>query len=247
VQDGPAEHQESAGIFATTHWSVVLRARDKSDGALEILFSQYRHPLFVWLRAQGYTVEDAEDLLHGFLAGLLRREAFKEVASEKGKFRTFLLRCLKNHIRDERDRKLAAKRGGGQVIESLDQTETGAAANVHPPASNEPAPDLEYDRAWAKSVLDNSFRRLEEECGRRGQKDLYSALEPAIFFDDTASPYPEIGARLGMSAGAVGMAASRIRARLRELVREEVMQTVADEEDWQEEVRYLIHLFGRGL
>ena len=43
------------------------------------------------------------------------------------------------------------------------------------------------------------------------------------------------------------MAASRIRARLRELVREEVMQTVADEEDWQEEVRYLIHLFGRGL
>ena len=246
MQNGPAERSEPAGIFATTHWSVVLRARDKSEEALEILLKQYRQPLFVWLRAQSYSVEDAEDLLHGFLAGFLRREAFRAVASEKGKFRTFLLRCLKNHIRDERDRNLAAKRGGGQVLESLDQTDAEA-RNITPPASNEPAPDLEYDRAWAKSVLDNSFRKLEEECGRRGQKDLYSAIEPAIFSDDTASPYSEIGARLGISEGAVRMAASRIRARLRELVREQVMQTGAAEADWQEEVRYLIHLFGRGL
>jgi RNA polymerase sigma-70 factor (ECF subfamily) len=244
VNDNPAENPELAGAFVTTHWSLVLRARDKSEAALEVLFSTYREPLLVWLRAEGYALEDAEDLLHGFVEGLLRREAFKGVASEKGKFRTFLLRCLKYHIRDERDRRMAAKRGGGQAIESLDQTD-GAGAAINQPSSDRGAPDLEYDRAWAKSVLNNSFRRLEKECARRGQMALYTALEPVIFCDDTASPYREIGLALAMSEPAVKMAASRIRSRLRDVVREEVMQTVSNQQDWQEEVRYLIQLFGR--
>ena len=66
-----------------------------------------------------------------------------------------------------------------------------------------------------------------------------------IFCDDTASPYREIGVKFGMSEGAVKMAASRMRVRLKELVREEILQTVANEQDWHEEVRYLIQLFGR--
>ena len=62
----------------------MLQARDRSQAALEKLFGQYREPLLVWLRAQGYAQADAEDLLHGFLQGLLRKEAFRGVASEKG-------------------------------------------------------------------------------------------------------------------------------------------------------------------
>ena len=219
-----------------------MRARDKSEAALQSLFSQYREPLLVWLRTEGYGFADAEDLLQGFMEGLLRREALRSVASEKGRFRTFLLRCLKNHVRDERDRKMAAKRGGGQAIESLDQTnEEGITANQ--PASNDATPDMEYDRAWAKSVLDNSFRKLEAECAKREQTALYAALEPVLFWDDTASPYREIGVKLGMSEAAVKMAASRIRFRLKDLVREEILQTVGNEQDWQEEVRYLIQMF----
>jgi RNA polymerase sigma factor (sigma-70 family) len=239
-----AEYPERAGLFATTHWSLVLRARDQSEAAMARLFDQYREPLLVWLRMQGCSQPDAEDLLHGFLEGMLRRQAFRDVASEKGRFRTFLIKCLKNHVRDELDKKMAAKRGGGQAIASLDQTD-GQGTAINQPASVDATPDLEYDRAWAKSVLDNSFRKLEEECARQRQPALYAALEPVIFCDDTASPYREIGAGLGMSEAAVKMAASRVRARLRELVREEVMQTVANQQDWQEEVRYLIQLFGR--
>jgi len=175
---------------------------------------------------------------------MLRRQAFRAVASEKGRFRTFLIQCLKNHLRDELDKKTAAKRGGGKPIASLDQT-NGEGTKINQPASKNPSPDLEYDRAWAKSVLNNSFRKLEEECSRQKIPAMYAALEPVIFCDDTASPYREIGLQLGMSEAAVKMAASRIRARLRELVREEVMQTVANDQDWQEEVRYLIQLFGR--
>jgi len=206
----PAQHSEQAGPFTATQWSLVLRARDKSETALEDLFGRYREPLLVWLRAQGYQPPDAEDLVHGFMQGLLRRDALSSVAPEKGRFRTFLLRCLKNHILDERDRDIAAKRGSGQAIESLDETDEEGQV-LHDPASMVQAPDLEYDRAWAQSVLNNSFRRLEEECARQGRQALYAALEPVIFCDDTASAYREIGVKFGVSEGAVKMAASRMR------------------------------------
>ena len=241
---GAAELPEQAGLFAATRWSLVLRARDKSATALEALFTQYRQPLLVWLRAQGHPLPDAEDILHGFLHGLLQRDVLKSVASEKGKFRTFLLTCLKNFLRDEHDKKFAAKRGAGQVIASLDETDQEGHA-LHDPASAFPAPDLEYDRAWAQSVLETAFRRLEDECAAQGHTALCAALEPVMFSDETASPYRAIGAKLGMSEGAVKMAASRIRVRLRGLLREEIMQTVANEQDWQDEVRYLIQLSSR--
>ena len=74
---------------------------------------------------------------------------------------------------------------------------------------------------------------------------LCKALEPSLFADETASRYQEIGTRLGMSEGAVKVAAHRIRGRLKQLLREEILQTVANEQDWRHEVRYLIELFGR--
>jgi len=233
-----------AGAFATTHWSLVLRARDKSQAALETLFGQYREPLLVWLRSQGLPPPDAEDLLHGFLEGMLRREALSTVVREKGRFRTFLLACLKHHLRDERDKKTAAKRGAGQPAASLDETDQDGHV-LHQPASADITPDVAFDRAWAESVMANSWRRLADECAGQGHAALYASLEPVMFSDDKASPYREIGSKLGMSEAAVKMAASRIRARLRGIVRDEIMQTVANETDWQDEVRYLIQLFGR--
>jgi RNA polymerase sigma factor (sigma-70 family) len=241
---GVSGRTEQASWFEATQWSLVLRARDKSEAALETLFGQYRAPLLVWLRAQGYPLPDAEDILQGFMHGLLRREALDKVGSEKGKFRTFLLQCLKNHVRDEHDRKIAAKRGGGQMVESLDLTDEEGEV-VLDPASHNGAPDVEYDRAWAQSVLTNSLEMLQKECAGQGHAALWSALEPVILFDDSASPYREIAVELGMSEGAVKMAASRIRARLKGLVREQIVQTVANEQDWQNEVRYLIQLFSR--
>ena len=236
------ERMDQIGLFAATQWSLVLRARDKSEAALESLFGQYREPLLVWLRAQGQPPSDAEDVLHGFLQNFLRRDALAGVNSEKGKFRTFLLQCLKNHLRDEHDRRTATKRGGGQPVESLDQVDEEGHA-LWTPAASSPTPDLEYDRAWAQAILTGSIERLQSECVAQGHGALWAAVEPIVFFDDTASPYREIAAQLGMTEGAVKMATSRIRARLRGIVQEQIMQTVASEQEWKEEVGYLIQLF----
>src|SRR5436190_17379166 len=97
----PGEKQPEAGLFEATRWSVVLRARDKSEFALSTLCESYRRPLLIWLRSQGYTQHDAEDLVQGCFAHLLSRDFLANVGKEKGAFRTFLLRCLKHYIRDQ--------------------------------------------------------------------------------------------------------------------------------------------------
>jgi RNA polymerase sigma-70 factor (ECF subfamily) len=223
---------------------MVLRARDKSESALGLLCETYRQPLLIWLRIQGYGTHDAEDAVQGFFAQVLGREFLQNVSREKGAFRTFLLRCLKNYLRDDYQRKTAAKRGGTDTPLSLDETNEDGHA-MHDPAGQNGAPDLEYDRAWAQTILANAMRRLEAECTAQGHAALCAELEPVMFADETASPYQQIADRLGMKEGAVKVAAHRIRSRLKGIVSNEILQTVATEADWQDELRYLIELFGK--
>ena len=116
---------------------------------------------------------------------------------------------------------------------------------VHEPACRRPFADEEYDKAWAGTILANSLHRLEIECARTGHASLCHALEPVFYGDEDAGSYREIGERLGMAEGAVKVAAHRMRARLRGLIREAVMQTVENEEDLDGELRYLVDLFSR--
>ncbi len=227
-----------------THWSVVLQARDASATALGTLCEGYRTPLLVWLRSRNYPDHDAEDLVQGFFAHLLKRDFLANVSPDKGRFRTFLLSSLKNFLCDQHDKAAAGKRGGGQTLDSLEATDEQGRPLHDPPAPGA-TPDLEYDRAWARTVLANALRRLHQECAGTGHAALCAAIEPVLFADETASPYRDIGEQLRMSEGAVRVAAHRIRARLRGLVRDEVVQTVARQEDWEQEVRYLVSLFAR--
>jgi DNA-directed RNA polymerase specialized sigma24 family protein len=238
------QHSDQAGLFATTHWSVVLHAKEDSFTALSALCATYRRPLIVWLRSRGFAPTDAEDIVHGCLQQLLRRDFLQNVGSEKGRFRTFLLSCLKNYLQDEYKKGAAGKRGGGQANLSLDQTDPEGKP-IDAPGSPQAGPDWEYDRAWAQAVLTNALRRLSVECARQGHAAMFSLLEPVLFCDKTASPYRQIGARLGLSEDAVKTAAYRIRVRLKGLIREEVRQTMGNQEDWKQEVRYLIQLFGQ--
>jgi DNA-directed RNA polymerase specialized sigma24 family protein len=242
AQAGPAQRADP-GLFATTHWSVVLRAQDNSDAALGALCEAYRQPLVTWLRIRGHVLEDAEDLVQGFFAHILAREFLANIGREKGKFRTFILKCFQHYLSDQRERISAHKRGGGRRLESLDQTGPEG-HRIYDPAGDA-APDLEYDRACARSLLERARCRLQEECAGQGHAALYSELEPGLLSEEGASSYKEIAARLDMTEPAVKVAAHRIRIRLRGLMREEVLQTVATEEDWLEEIRYLIGLFSR--
>src|SRR5215471_17344976 len=86
------------GVFATTHWSVVLAAGQEtsvlSQGALETLCRAYWYPIYVYVRRKGYGPEDAEDLTQEFFSQLISKHLLRRADRDKGKFRTFLLAAL---------------------------------------------------------------------------------------------------------------------------------------------------------
>jgi RNA polymerase sigma factor (sigma-70 family) len=235
----------SPGVFTTTHWSVILEAKSGSEAALNWLCARYRGPIITWLRARGYPQDDLEDLVHGFFAALLRRHFLRNVSVDKGRFRTFLLTSLKNHLSDARDKSDALKRGGGQPGASLQETDDHGNP-IFDPAGPDTAPDREFDRNWAHTVLEQALGQLETECARTGHAPLYEALKPVLLYESEAAlRYEDIGERLGMSKGAVKVAAHRIRHRLGGILRETIRPTVESDKDVAEELEYMANLFGQ--
>ena len=231
-------------LFFGTDWSLLARAKAGDEGALNAVCLSYRSPLVVWLRCRGEKPEDAEDGVQGFFEHLLRHDFLRGVAREKGRFRTFLLAAFQNYLSDQRKRAGAAKRGGGHIPESLEAT-NAEGQPLHSPASTFPTPDKEYDRAWAAMILASALQRLSAQCARTGHAALCAELEPALFADADAPAYAQIAHKLGMTEAAVKMAALRIRAELRFLIRHEVLETVASVDDFKEELRYLLGLFDK--
>src|SRR6266487_2660802 len=131
-----AVHRASNAWFVTTHWSVVLSAREKespaSSAALETLCRTYWYPLYAWVRRQGHSPHDAQDLTQEFFARLLQKDYLQAAAREKGRFRTFLIVALKRFLANEWDRARAQKRGGCQVLLSLDTDSAEARYQTEP-------------------------------------------------------------------------------------------------------------------
>jgi RNA polymerase sigma factor (sigma-70 family) len=238
-----SEHERPEALFGATHWSVVLRAKDGSVAGLNALCAAYRAPLLVWLRHRGLDSTTAEDCVQSFFERLLRRDFLARVSPEFGRFRTFLLTSLRHHLSDQCKHRLARKRGGGSDEVSLDETDDDG-DRLHDAATAAAGPDLAYDRAWAETLLATALQRLTGECAGSGHERLWTLIEPVLFADATAPAYALIAEQLAMSEGAVKMAVHRIRVRLRGLIHDEVLKTVASEDDVPGEVAYLISLFG---
>ncbi|HOC00459.1 MAG TPA: sigma-70 family RNA polymerase sigma factor [Verrucomicrobiota bacterium] len=235
----PRRPAPDGALFPETLWSIVNRAQEDSTGALNSLFSTYREPLVTYLRCRGSSPEDAEDIVHGFAKQLQERDFLRTIASTKGRFRTFLLTALRNFLSDLRAKQTAGIRGGGQEVLSLDQPDEEGRP-LHEPAGGGCDPSREFDRIWVRRVINDSLRRLAEECARGGKFALWTSLEPVLHQDATAAAYEEIAKQLCMTVGAVKMAKSRLRTRLSGLIRDAVLQTVGSQEDLEDELRYLL-------
>lgn len=231
--------------FVTTHWSVVLSAQDKtsvrSSEALEALCRTYWYPLYAYARRGGRSPADAEDLTQGFFARLLEKEYLESVAPERGRFRSFLLTALKRYMANEWDRQHAAKRGGFAPMLPIDQTvaETRFAAE----AAHQVPPDVLFDRQWALTLLERTLTRLREEYTASGRAHLFEALQSSLTKEESALSHGEIAAQLGLTEAAVKMALHRLRARYREVLLQEIAETVSSKTELDEEVRQLLSSF----
>ncbi|HOY59274.1 MAG TPA: sigma-70 family RNA polymerase sigma factor [Verrucomicrobiota bacterium] len=234
-------------VFPSTHWSVVLSAGRQESGeaaqALETLCRTYWYPLYVYVRRRGYNREDAKDLVQGFFAHLLGRDFLRGVGQGKGRFRSFLLASLNHFLSDQRDRSRAAKRGGGQTLISLDADL--AERRYGEEAADELTPEIAYERLWATTLLERARARLAEEYTTQGKTDLLLRLEEFPLGERGETSFRDCAARLGLSESALKSAVHRMRARYRELLREEVAHTVNDPAEVADEIRYLITVVSR--
>ena len=228
--------------FTTTRWTLVLAATSRHDPAGAEAFARlcerYYAPLYSYLRRKGQAPEDAQDLAQGFIAHVIEKDVLRHADPARGRFRAFLLTSLKHYAVNEHVRAAAAKRGGGVPFVSLD-LEAAERRYRHEPRDGI-TPERLYDRRWALAVLDRALTCLRAEFRAAGREAFFDAVRGHLTGEADAASHRETGNCFGMSENAVRVTVHRMRRRYRELLRTEVAETVDDEREVDDELRYLI-------
>jgi RNA polymerase sigma factor (sigma-70 family) len=207
--------------------------------ALTELCQIYWRPVYVFLRRHGIAQHDAQDLTQAFFADLIESRAYARADPAKGRFRSFLLGTLKHFVAHARDRQHAQKRGGGSVPVELDDTAISE-AETYASRCNHWSADGVFEREWAASLARQALDRLAQEYELGGKGALFEALKFRLSAGEAAAiSYEELANRLGRTAAHLRVDVTRLRARYRAILREEVSGTVVDARDVDEELRYL--------
>jgi RNA polymerase sigma-70 factor (ECF subfamily) len=228
--------------FRTTHWSVVLAARE-TDGqgereALANLCSTYWPPLYAFIRRRGSLPQEAEDLTQEFFYQFLERDSLDHVRPAEGKFRSFLLACLKNFLANQHARAHAQRRGGGKLFLSLDSVDAESRYSLELAESF--TPEMAYERRWVFALLERTLGELRRTYEMENKRDLFDQLQGFLPCGRGTLSRAELAAKRQVSVGAIDVAVHRIRQRFGALLREQVAQTVSSESEVEEEIRYLM-------
>src|SRR5262245_29973187 len=167
---------------------MVLQAHGASPGAqeaLEKLCRIYWRPIYSFLRRQGISADDAQDLTQGFFVLLLERRDLRSVRKEKGRLRSYLLTALKHFLTDEHRRAMAIKRGKGERLITLEELRTEERGDMEP--ADPLTADRIYERRWASMLLDRVLSRLEDKYRTRGNTALFDSLNQ-LLADEPGTP-----------------------------------------------------------
>lgn len=226
--------------FATTHWSVVLRAArdDKAQlAALEELCKNYWRPIYAYIRRRGSTPEEAQDLTQSFFERLLEKNWLADVDPQRARFRSFLLTMVSRFIANEYHRAHTQKRGGKAFHFSIQDPDLENQLVASPGAGS---PEQDFDRHWALTVLERALKRLRIEAAESGKAAHFDLISPYLSQEAGAGDYARLAAELKISAGAVAVSVHRLRHRYRELVRSEIGETLAHQADTDIEMNHLM-------
>jgi RNA polymerase sigma factor (sigma-70 family) len=243
--EGPPEAQRR--WFTTTHWSVVLAAKEGESAAageaLEKLCRTYWPPIYAFVRRQGHNEPEAQDLTQEFFLRLVEENLLRHLRHQRGKFRSFLVTLLKHFLLDQRAKGATQKRGGGKVFVALDETDEHG-RYLREPVDNL-SPDQVFERRWAQRIFQVALNRLQKEYQKSGRGAFFDLMKDFQPRETGAPSYVEVGERFGMSEAAVKSAMQRLRQRQREILREEIAHTVTKPEEIDEEIQYLSEVLAR--
>lgn len=222
-----------------TSWTVVADAASISEStsqtALTDLCQSYWRPLYIYLTRSGVEHHKAEDLVQSFFAKFLAGELVSRADEKRGRFRSYLIRSLKNYQIDQYHQENTLKRGRDVIFVSADSV-----LEIESKVGDGDDLDMVFDKSWAFSVLENVLELLKQEFHTPEKQTIYEALKEHLF--DRGQPYEELAKELGMGIRAVTMTVYRMRKRYGELLCREVSRLIDDPADLESEISYLIRV-----
>ena len=211
----------------------------EAKAALSELCGAYYAPVFAFIRRNAPDEDAAKDLTQEFFSRLLDRQGIDSVDPQRGRFRSFLLGAVTHFLADQRDHDHRLKRGAGKPLESI-EAETDTSPGLQLPDPNAASPDREFDRKWALTLLDRALAALAQEHQASGSAHHFEALKPWLTGDTGNLSQAQAATRLGMNEGAVKVAIHRLRRRFREVIKNEIRQTVSEPAQVEQELHYLL-------
>lgn len=218
--------------FPTTNWATLadatLSGGEIEKEAMGRFCERYWSPIAMMIRAKGAPAEKVEDLTQDFLVKLMESGFVRRAARERGTFRSFLLKALRDFLTDDFRKEAAIKRGGG--LERVELREESATMN---------ADELQFDFAWATTLFECAVEATGEQVKERRGEDGWLLLRAFITDVSEAVSLEELAKALHTTVGAAKTEVSRMRARFRENLRREVAQTVSAPHEVEEELAFL--------
>lgn len=233
--------------FPSTHWSLVdaVRGSERKErrAALEQLIALYWKPTYCWLRRYGYDDATAKDLVQEFFLWGMQKGKFEKADPARGRFRTFLLTCVKNFVVNfERDKK-AKGRLPNKTILSIEKLKTD---DIAVELVDKGTPEDSFNRAWVKELLVRVLKCLEEECLQTGKECHFEIFRQRIIEPILAgSPQPpikELAEKMGLTEKQVCNHAITARRAYQRLLREEIRMYASSDDEVAAEIRDLFKL-----
>lgn len=166
--------------FPTTDWRAVQAGGDAADldrrcAALERLLPRYLPQLKSHLGARfRLSPEAVEDALQGFLLDrILIGDLLGSADRSRGRFRTFLLHALDNHVRNALRQERAQRRCPPEGFVPLEGVSEQLPIDGETPTPPE-------DRLWARAVFREAADRMRTQCRAAGNANLWLVFEGRV-------------------------------------------------------------------
>ena len=248
------ENQNALTHFATTRWSLIRQGRTpgKQNGAnddLARLCQIYWRPIFTFIYRRGHSAPDAQDLTQEFFLTIFDGRLLQSADPKRGRFRSLLLRALKNFLIDSAVKRERHKRGGQVQFVSLEtwMADTAAQLSIPMEALESSPPEALFDLGWAAAIAEEALCRLRTECESKGHRRVYEVLQHYLTTEREGISYEDLSRALGVPEQSLKNLLHKFRRRYRALLREEIAKTVESEANVDDEIRYLCAALSAGM
>jgi DNA-directed RNA polymerase specialized sigma24 family protein len=161
----------------------------------------------------------------------MEKDLLERVRVRQSRFRAYLRSVLEHFLANESRTASAQKRRCEQRCNFAD-------AEAWLTARPEESPDHAFDRIWAVERLERAFGRLRQELVSAGREWVGEALvrRSGLRPDADVASVQALSRHFGVTENQLSVALHRARQRLRELILEEIRDSVGSAEEADEEL-----------